>query len=43
VSPDQRVRLDVLRETPAEVYVWKPSDWPEIDRVLRLTAVRVEM
>jgi hypothetical protein len=34
VSADQRVRLDVLRERPAEVYVWKPSDWPEIEQVL---------
>jgi hypothetical protein len=34
LAPDQRVWLDVLGETPAEVYVWKPTDWNEIERVL---------
>jgi len=34
LAPDQQVWLDVLRETPAEVFVWNPSDWPEIERVL---------
>jgi hypothetical protein len=35
--------LEVLPESPAEANAWKPSDCPEIERVLRLTAVRVEM
>lgn len=34
VRNEQRVWLDVLRQTPAEVYLWTPADWPEIQRVL---------
>ena len=26
---------DELEETPAEVYVWHPSDWPEVEETLR--------
>lgn len=28
LSHDQRVWLERLDQTPAEVYLWKPEDWP---------------
>jgi hypothetical protein len=28
VSPDQRLWLQALERTDAEVYLWKPEDWP---------------
>ena len=35
VSAKQRAWLDLLGEVPGiEVYVWRPKDWPEIERVL---------
>ena len=35
VSPAQRAWIDALEATgQAEVYLWRPSDWPEICRVL---------
>lgn len=34
VRPDQKVWLDMLRAAGAQVHVWKPSDWPEIEEVL---------
>lgn len=35
LGDEQVVWLDALRETPAEVYLWRPPDWPEIRRVLK--------
>jgi hypothetical protein len=35
LRPDQAVWLEALRETPAEVYCWRPADWRHIERVLR--------
>jgi hypothetical protein len=34
VEPEQEVWLQRLRDAGGEVYVWKPSDWPEIERIL---------
>jgi hypothetical protein len=34
LRPDQQVWIELLRETPAEVYVWRPDSWDEIERVL---------
>ena len=34
VSAAQAIWLDRLRAAGAEVYLWKPSMWPEINRVL---------
>lgn len=34
LRPDQVVWLDKLRETGAEVYVWRPKDLEEISQVL---------
>lgn len=35
ISPEQREWLAVLSGVPyVEVYVWRPSDWPEVLRVL---------
>lgn len=47
VAPAQRLWLDALlavcadwpdpcsERCPVEVYVWRPSDWPEVEAVLR--------
>lgn len=35
VKPDQIEWHDALRRAGAEVYVWRPSDWPEIEARLR--------
>ena len=34
VSPDQKTWLQGLREACSEVYLWRPSDYDEIERVL---------
>ena len=34
-TPSQRRWLWALAEAEAEVYVFKPSNWPQIERVLR--------
>lgn len=34
VSPDQRVWLDRLRDAGAEVYLWRASEWGDIQKVL---------
>jgi hypothetical protein len=34
VSPEQRESLWILAGTGAEVYVWRPSHWKQIERVL---------
>lgn len=34
VSPHQTAWLTALTATPAEVYVWRPSDWPDVLKVL---------
>lgn len=31
----QEVWLEAFRATNAEVYVWRPDDWPEVERVLK--------
>lgn len=35
VSPAQRVWIDGLRNAGQEAYVFKPQDWPQVERVLR--------
>ncbi len=34
VTPEQCESLWILAGTGAEVYVWRPSCWPQIERVL---------
>lgn len=34
-TPDQQAWLDELRACGQEAYLWKPSDWDEIARILR--------
>jgi hypothetical protein len=34
VSGEQRVWIDALVRAGQEVYVWRPSDWAEIEEVL---------
>lgn len=34
LTPEQLAWLNVWSATPAEVYVWRPAQWPEIHRVL---------
>lgn len=34
LRPEQEDWLAKFRATPAEVYVWRPSDWDEVQRVL---------
>lgn len=33
-SPEQRAWIAALREAGQQVYVWRPSDWPTIERTL---------
>jgi hypothetical protein len=33
-GPEQRAWLEAWRSTPAEVHVWRPSDWPSIVQTL---------
>jgi VRR-NUC domain len=33
-SPDQRVWHERLRAAGVEFYIWRPTDWPEIESVL---------
>jgi hypothetical protein len=36
VTREQREWLEALGRVPAvEVYLWRPSDWPELERTLR--------
>ena len=36
VSPDQKRAAELLKACPCvEYYLWRPSDWDEIERVLR--------
>lgn len=39
LSEAQEEWLGVLKETSAEVYLWRPTDWPEIQQVLEVRAV----
>jgi hypothetical protein len=42
VSPDQRRWLHALLDTPAEVHLWRPANWPDpIVDVLTLAAREV--
>lgn len=35
LTPAQEMWIELLRKVPGiEVFVWKPSDWPEIERIL---------
>lgn len=34
LSQEQLAWLEALRQTPFEVYVWTPNEWPEIEKVL---------
>ena len=34
LTPEQERWLEAFRATPAEVYIWRPSAWPDIKRVL---------
>lgn len=34
VDADQQAWIDELRACGQTVYVWKPADWPEVERVL---------
>jgi hypothetical protein len=34
LTPEQRQWLDALDAAGAEVYLWLPDDWPEIEQVL---------
>jgi VRR-NUC domain len=34
VTSEQRRWLDALADAGGEVYLWRPDDWPEIERVL---------
>jgi hypothetical protein len=35
LRPDQRAWLAALEQTSAEVYCWRPRDWPAIEAALR--------
>lgn len=35
LRPDQREWLIALRAAGAEVHVWRPADWPEVEATLR--------
>jgi hypothetical protein len=34
-SPEQLLWMNALRETPAEVYLWRPADWVDVQRILK--------
>jgi hypothetical protein len=34
-TAEQRRWLDALEAAGAEHYLWRPSSWPEVERVLR--------
>ncbi len=34
-TPAQTEWLEALRQTGNEVYIWRPDDWPDIERTLR--------
>lgn len=34
ISPDQHQWIDALENAGAQVYVWRPADWPEIEAAL---------
>lgn len=38
VSPEQAAWLGRLEQAGAKVYIWRPKDWPEIERTLRRLA-----
>ena len=35
LTPEQAEWIDALRNAGAEVYVWRPSDWPNILSILQ--------
>jgi hypothetical protein len=35
LTPDQRAWIEELRACGQEVFLWRPSDWEKIERVLR--------
>ncbi len=34
LSPEQKVWLDIFSSAGVPAYVWRPSDWEEIERIL---------
>lgn len=34
VSPEQLAWIEDLNRTPVEIYLWRPCDWGEVERVL---------
>ena len=34
LTPGQAETIELLKQTPVEVHLWRPSMWPEIERVL---------
>ncbi len=34
LTPEQEMWLAVLRATEAEIYVWRPCDWADVERIL---------
>jgi hypothetical protein len=34
VRPEQAATLELLRACGQEAFLWRPSDWPEVQRVL---------
>lgn len=34
VRPEQAATLELLRACGQEAYLWRPSDWPQVQRVL---------
>ena len=35
ITAEQFLWLEALQKTEAEVYLWRPSDWPEIEEILK--------
>jgi hypothetical protein len=38
LSPAQEATIASLREAAVEVYVWRPSDWPEVEARFRVAS-----
>jgi len=42
LSPAQIVVLDEMRLLPAEVYVWRPSDWDDLLKILTRDSAKIK-